>query len=570
MGIGALAAQVAVLDELLRVVPGAAARGHGDGHEQPGDDGAEKHRAERRKRLRLAGDQQNGEIHHHRSQHRKHGRKDHFLDRRLGQHVHAGGVVGFRRAFHEAVDFPELAADFYHQLAAGAAHGHHGHGAEEEGQQAADEEADDDERVLKAERYLDIGEVVAEVLGIDGEQHQRRKTGGADGVALGHRLGGVADGVEGVGDLAHVVRQVRHLGDAPRVVGDRAEGVQGDDDAGKGEHGGGGDGQAEQAGAHERDEDPGANHQHRRRRRLHGDRQALDDVGGVAGGGGVGDALHRAVVGARIVFGDPDDQAGDRQAGEGANQQLRPGNDALARVERRIEAQHPADDAGDQHGRDQGAGDEALVQRPHDVLAGAEAHEERRRDRGRDADRADGEGQFHHDELGRAGEENGSQHHGRHHRHRIGLEKVGGHAGAVAHIVAHVVGDDAGVAGIVLGNAGLDLADQIGAHVGALGEDAAAETGENGDQRSAEAERHQGLEQMAHPFDAACIGHAAQDHVVNGHPQQGQPDDQHAGHGAGLEREPEGSIKAAGAGRLGGAHVGPDRDVHADVAGGGG
>ncbi len=70
---------------------------------------------------------------------------------------------------------------------------------------------------------------------------------------------------------------------------------------------------------------------------------------------------------------------------------------------------------------------------------------------------------------------------------RIGLEQVGGHAGAVADVVAHVVGDRRGVARVVLGNAGLDLADQVGADIGALGEDAAAEPGEDRDQRGAEA-----------------------------------------------------------------------------------
>ena len=70
----------------------------------------------------------------------------------------------------------------------------------------------------------------------------------------------------------------------------------------------------------------------------------------------------------------------------------------------------------------------------------------------------------------------------------VGLEQVGGHAGAVAHVVAHVVGDGGGVAGVVLGDAGLDLAHQVGAHVGGLGEDAAAHPHEQGQQRGAEAE----------------------------------------------------------------------------------
>jgi hypothetical protein len=71
----------------------------------------------------------------------------------------------------------------------------------------------------------------------------------------------------------------------------------------------------------------------------------------------------------------------------------------------------------------------------------------------------------------------------------IGFEQVGGHAGAVADIVANVVGDNRRVAWIVFGNAGFDLADKVGADVSGLGEDAAAETREDRDQRSAEGQR---------------------------------------------------------------------------------
>ena len=96
---------------------------------------------------------------------------------------------------------------------------------------------------------------------------------------------------------------------------------------------------------------------------------------------------------------------------------------------------------------------------------------------------------------GIAGEEDRRQQHGGDDGHGVGLEQVGGHAGAVADIVADVVGDHGRVARVILGDAGLDLADQVGADIGALGEDAAAETGEDGDQRGAEAERHQRLDQ---------------------------------------------------------------------------
>ena len=73
----------------------------------------------------------------------------------------------------------------------------------------------------------------------------------------------------------------------------------------------------------------------------------------------------------------------------------------------------------------------------------------------------------------------------RHDRADVGLEEVGAHAGHVADVVAHVVGDDRRVARVVLGDAGLDLADEVGADVGGLGVDAAADAREQRDRGGA-------------------------------------------------------------------------------------
>ena len=73
-------------------------------------------------------------------------------------------------------------------------------------------------------------------------------------------------------------------------------------------------------------------------------------------------------------------------------------------------------------------------------------------------------------------------------RHGVGLEEVRRHAGAVTDVVTDVVGDRRGVARVVLGDALLDLADQVGADVSRLGEDAAADTHEHREQRGTEAE----------------------------------------------------------------------------------
>ena len=61
-----------------------------------------------------------------------------------------------------------------------------------------------------------------------------------------------------------------------------------------------------------------------------------------------------------------------------------------------------------------------------------------------------------------------------------GAEEVGAHAGDVAHVVSHVVGDGGGVVGIVLIQARHNLAHQVGTDIGGLGVDAAAHTTEHG------------------------------------------------------------------------------------------
>ena len=104
------------------------------------------------------------------------------------------------------------------------------------------------------------------------------------------------------------------------------------------------------------------------------------------------------------------------------------------------------------------------------------------------------------------------------------LEEVGGHAGAVAHVVADVVGDGGRVAGVVLGDARLDLADQVGADVGGLGEDAAADPQEQREQRAAEAEADQDRR-----------GGVLEDHDDDGGAQQAEAGGEQAGHAAGAE-----------------------------------
>ena len=226
-------------------------------------------------------------------------------------------------------------------------------------------------------------------------------------------------------------------------------------------------------------------------------------------------------------------------------------------------AHQPVGDRVEGRDREDPGGDHAGVERSLDPV-GFGPHQQRPDDRGDDRDGADHQ-RVDRDLAGevaaRAGEgEHAEQHHGDR-GDRVGLEEVGGHAGAVADVVADVVGDHRRVARVVLGDARLDLADQVGADVGGLGEDAAAKPGEDGDQRAAEAEADERV-------DGLLVG-AAGDHedaVVAGDAEQRQADDEQAGDRAALEGDVERRRHAA-AGRLGDARVGAHRDVHADESG---
>ena len=140
--------------------------------------------------------------------------------------------------------------------------------------------------------------------------------------------------------------------------------------------------------------------------------------------------------------------------------------------------------------------------------------------------------------------------------HGVGLEQVGGHAGAVTDVVAHVVGDGGGVARVVLGDVVLDLADEVGADVGSLGEDAAADPHEHREQGSPEAEA---LEHLG--------GVLVVDEHDDGGTEQAQPDGEHAGDATGTERDAQRALRALVVRGRRHPDVAAHREAHAGEAG---
>ena len=74
------------------------------------------------------------------------------------------------------------------------------------------------------------------------------------------------------------------------------------------------------------------------------------------------------------------------------------------------------------------------------------------------------------------------------HRPAVGFKNIRTHAGDIADIVADVIGDNAGVARIVFGYAGLNLADEVSTDISAFRVDSAADTREQRNAGSAHAE----------------------------------------------------------------------------------
>ena len=85
-------------------------------------------------------------------------------------------------------------------------------------------------------------------------------------------------------------------------------------------------------------------------------------------------------------------------------------------------------------------------------------------------------------------EESHAQDHGANIFRRRGLEQVGAAAGAVAHVVTHQIGDNGGIARIVLRNSRLDFTHQVRAHICPLGVNPAPELREQRHETGPESE----------------------------------------------------------------------------------
>ena len=146
VGLGSLAAFVAVLDVLLGVVPGPTGVGQEVGHELAGEDGPDQKGPE--------GEVVDAETDDDRAEDGQQGRGGQLPLGRRGADGDDLPVLGLLGVVHDPGVLAELAAHLLDHGAGRPAHRPDGQGREDEGDRAADQDADERRRVGDVDRGL--------------------------------------------------------------------------------------------------------------------------------------------------------------------------------------------------------------------------------------------------------------------------------------------------------------------------------------------------------------------------------------------------------------------------------
>mmetsp|Transcript_33142 Transcript_33142/g.55543 ORF Transcript_33142/g.55543 Transcript_33142/m.55543 type:complete len:789 (-) Transcript_33142:223-2589(-) len=569
-----------LLAELLAVIPGTAGVGHGDGHHAPGGDGAGEHAHEAARAHQ--------EAHRQRGQHRVRPGRQHLPHRGprrdlhtpvgVGLHVLVGGdleaLAGLDDAVLEAGHLAELAPHLLDDLRRRLAHRHHGQRRKHEGQHRTKEHARKDQRV----RHVQLLVRQTGLLLEGGKEREGGEHGGPDGEPLPGGGGGVAQGVQGVRLAPHLLGDAGvHLRQPPGVVRHRPVGVSGQGDAEGGQHAHGGDGHPVLVLDGVAGDDGDAEDQRGGHARDHAHAQALDDNGGGAGHAAVLDGDHGGEVERGEVF----RELADQHAGDETDQ------DTVELVPHVVQDGAHAGGASDE---DSAGKVHPLLQRKHEraeVGAPARAlllgghHEEAQHGR-HNAHSRQPERQRHLGvALGQAGgSDDGPD---------VRLKQVRAHARHVAHVVAHVVRNHRRVVRVVLVDARLQLAYQVGAHVRRLGVDAARHARKQRHRRRSEAKARQNLhgrivvvvmEGVVVDVELSRVVHDTENFLVrvvivahtNKNVHAGYTEETKAHHGeshdrAGGESHLETVIQGASSARNRGTHVAVSGNHHAEEAG---
>ena len=316
--------------------------------------------------------------------------------------------------------------------------------------------------------------------------------------------------------------QFGHFGDTACIVGYGTVSVDCDGHASGGQHTDCGDRDAVQACELIGNEDTDCDDQDRPNGGHHADAQTGDDRGGSTRLGLLCDLLDALVIGGGVDFRDLTDERTDDQTCDNGQRHVEAAEEDLGQDDR--------NDCG-QDGSYVGAHVERLggvglfvALNGHDTDDGAQ-----------DADSGDDEREDRalYAVESKAGSQRQSD--GGNDGTDIGFEQVGTHTGDIAYVVAYVVCDNGGVAGVILGDACFDLTDQVGAYVCSLGIDTAADTAEQSHGRSTQTETG----------EAVRCGLLTEQRECEAYAQDAQADDAQTHNGTAAESDLQSLVHAA-------------------------
>ena len=428
-----------------------------------------------------------------------------------------------------------MAPNFTDYGTRGNADGIHRAGSEDEGEEPADEEADNDlgfgEGEFKAGHSCTQGkEVGFQLLNVASEKNKRGETGRGDGVAFGHGFHGVADGVEFIGALADRFGHARHDRNATSVVGDRTECIEGDDNSGHGEHRHDSDGNAVEACEVVAEEDGDPDEADGESRGVGADGQACDDVRGVSGFRGFRDIPNGRVVGGCVVVRDEQNDERHKESDERGEVDAESGGDLAVVAETVWKKDLREGPKGG--GRGEGTEEDAEAKEAGGI-ATSEIHCEDAKDGGENRDSAYDEGVTEGGgfgfaiatEDGEVGDENTPDQ-----ADGVSFKDICGHSCAVPDVISYVVGDGGGIAGVIFFEFGFDFAHEVGSDVGSFGVDAASQTCKHANEGSTEGEAGETVDGGA---EAEIF---RGDHIKGSDREKGEGDDEQASDGSAIKR----------------------------------
>ena len=490
-----LEVELASLDVLLGVVPGATRVGGREGDLDTRDDAASEDTVGA-----LVAEEHSTE---ERADNDEEAWGDHLLEGSVSGDGNAGLEVwvGLFASWGGVRHNLELSLDLNEHVLSGITDGLHGHGGEPVGEHSADKEAGEGEGledvdlvgVLDGGSLRDggVGVPVEVGDGVGSTGHEGTKEGKSDkasrsdGETFADSGGGVASSVEVVSVVTDVLVQVGHLCDATSVVGDGAIAVNGEGNREAAEHAKGSESDTVHGSELEGDKNGDGEAENGDDARKIAESKTVDDIGGGTVSAGFGELLGRSVLFGGIVLGDEADEETGPETEDDADIGL-PGSEGVHFTgERKVHLIGENKDSGDNQGRHEDSGNPELDL--ESSLDGAshfidsDVGEELADERGDDTNSGHSEREV--DGIGGVGDfsAGGGDDEGSTGGLSKGAEKISAHTGDVTNVVTDVVSDGAWVLGGVLGEGSIDLASKISTDIGSLGVDTTTDTTEEGD-----------------------------------------------------------------------------------------